>query len=90
MDINTQLTPDLFVGTTQDVFNESKAISVRFTLTYKGLDYLADFSADDQSSDTSIIEQVGPQQFFNELNTALRTTHRDQFQIWLTEHYGTR
>lgn len=85
MEINTQLTQDLYVSYTESVVNGAGTTCCRFRINYKGYEYLADFSPDDELSDTSVIEQVGPQLYFAEVNNLLRVTHRDQFQTWYNQ-----
>lgn len=86
MTIDTNITQDLYVDHTEDVLNGNGTPCVRFVIQYKGERYLADFSPDDENSDTSIIEMVGSATYFSELNNLIKNTHRDQFQIWFGEH----
>lgn len=86
MEIGFNLQPDLLVVNTKDVLNFSGQPRVRFSIVFKGQDYIADLSPDDELSGTSVIEQVGPQIYFNELNDLLKTTYRSQMQGWYTQH----
>lgn len=86
MIIDTQLTDDMHVLDTVNVINGAGTTCCRFAITYKGEVYYADLSPDDENSEVSVIEQVGPSLYFAELNNLLKTTHRDQFQAWYTQH----
>ncbi len=86
MEINFNLRPDLLVVDTKDVLNFNGQPRVRFGIVFKEQDYIADLSPDDELSGTSVIEQVGPQIYFNELNDLLKTTYRSQMQDWYTQH----
>ncbi len=77
---------DLQVHTTENVINGAGTTCCRFNCTYKGERFLADFSPDDEASDVSVIEAVGAGATFTEFLNLVRTTHRDQFQAWHTQH----
>lgn len=79
---------DIYVDHTETVI-PSMANPVprcRFYITYKGESYMADFSPDDENSDLSIIEFIGPKPLFNEALNLVNTVHRDQFQAWYAQH----
>ena len=86
MEINVQLTPDLLVVSTENVINGAGAPCCRFNCVYQGETTRADFTPDDEVSDASVIEAVGTGAVFASFLNLVRTTHRDQFQAWYTQH----
>lgn len=86
MEINTQLTPDLLVVSTESVTNGAGTTCCRFNCIYQGEVMLADFSPDDEVSDMSLIEAVGSGVVFDSFLNLVRNTYRDQFQAWYTQH----
>ena len=86
MQINSQLTPDLLVISTENVINGAGTTCCRFNCMYQGEVMLADFSPDDEASDVSLIEAVGSGPVFTAFLNLVKTTHRDQFQAWYTQH----
>ena len=86
MDINNQLTPDLLVVSTENVVNGNGVTCCRFNCIYQGEAMRADFTPDDETSDASVIEAVGSGPVFSAFLNLVKTTHRDQFQSWYTQH----
>lgn len=86
MIIDNQLTADLYVVDTQNVINGNGVTCCRFTCIYQGEMMLVDFTPDDELSDVSVIEAVGSGDKFTAFLNLVRTTHRDTFQAWYTQH----
>lgn len=86
MDIDYAISDDLLVLSTETAYNLSGAERVRFRVMYKGEPCVVDMSPDDEASDVSILEFAGTPGWFSDAVPLIKTTHRDQFQAWFTQH----